>query len=394
MGDLSSKDRAKIVKEKGKTAVYGEAEVVRAKIVISCVGALVEPKGWPDEVPGLDNFQGRVMHSARWDDSVNLNDKNVVVVGTGCSSAQLVPRLCKAPYNARSVTNLMRSPPWVVPADAPPGGYEWWGNNSKRLFNAFPGLLGAFRLMIACAAEMQFVQLFGNKPYHTKQRKAYEREMLQRMKTIAPEKYHDVLTPDHDVGCKRRVLDQGWYRSLHDPKVELTTQPLARAKENSIVLGPGVVYPKNTRSDLPEKEIPADVIILANGFDTTTWLHPLRVQGRGGRDLSETMDERGGPQAYLGTAMDGFPNFFMIYGPSTGTGHTSVIMASENMVNHSLRFIKPILRGDVAAVEVKHEAEVAYTKEIQAATKTTVFSNGGCASWYVGENGWNSSAYP
>lgn len=133
MGDLSSKDRQKIVAEMGESAVYSETEIVRAKIVISAVGGLVEPKGWPEEIPGIENFKGPVFHSARWDESVDFNNKDVVVVGTGCSSAQLVPRLPNAPWNAKSVTQLMRSPPWVAPAVTAPGGDEWWEKNGPRL---------------------------------------------------------------------------------------------------------------------------------------------------------------------------------------------------------------------------------------------------------------------
>lgn len=133
MGDLSSKDRQKIVAETGESAVYSETEIVRAKIVISAVGGLVEPKGWPEEIPGIENFKGPVFHSARWDESVDFNNKDVVVVGTGCSSAQLVPRLPNAPWNAKSVTQLMRSPPWVAPAVTAPGGDEWWEKNGPRL---------------------------------------------------------------------------------------------------------------------------------------------------------------------------------------------------------------------------------------------------------------------
>jgi cation diffusion facilitator CzcD-associated flavoprotein CzcO len=113
MGDLSAKDRQKVVEEKGEAAVYSETEIVKAKVVLSCVGGLVEPRGWPDDIRGIENFQGKMFHSARWDETVDFTDKDVVVVGTGCSSAQLVPRLPEAPYNARSVTQLMRSPPWV-----------------------------------------------------------------------------------------------------------------------------------------------------------------------------------------------------------------------------------------------------------------------------------------
>jgi hypothetical protein len=161
-----------------------------------------------------------------------------------------------------------------------------------------------------------------------------------------------------------------------------------------VVIGPGATYPANaTEQDYPEREIPADVIVLANGFDTTRWLHPLKVVGKGGQDLVQLMEERGGAQAYQGTAMDGFPNMFLIFGPNTATGHSSVVMASENMVNYSLNFIKLILNGDAKTVDVKKEAEMAYTAEMQEALKDTVWRSG-CASWYFTKDGWNSTVYP
>ncbi|KAF2189724.1 FAD/NAD(P)-binding domain-containing protein, partial [Zopfia rhizophila CBS 207.26] len=392
MGDLGAKDRMKVVEEKGESAVYSDTEIVRAKVVISAVGGLVEPKGWPDDVPGYEDFKGPLFHSARWDQCVDFTNKNVVVVGTGCSSAQLVPRLPNAPYNAKSVTQLMRSPPWVVPSFPPPGGDEWWEKNSPTLMK-FPGLPAALRFFIFAGAEWDF-RLFGGSEWAAKHRKMYEDKMLGRVKKIVPEKYHEILTPNYGVGCKRRIFDKRWLESLNDPKIELTTQPLKRVKENSIIIGPGVTYPEYAHPEMPEREVPADVIVLANGFDTTKWLHPLKVVGKGGKDLVETMEERGGAQAYQGTAMDGFPNFFIIFGPNTATGHSSVVMASENMINYSLKFVKLILDGEATTVDVKHEAEVAYTADIQKSLKKTVWMSGGCSSWYYTKNGWNSTVYP
>jgi len=331
MGDLSSKERIKITQEKGEHAVYSEREIVKAKVVLSCVGGLVEPKGWPDEIKGIENFKGKMFHSARWDDTVDFTDKNVVVVGTGCSSAQLVPRLPNAPYNARSVTQLMRSPPWVVPAFVPPGGDKWWEKNGPRLMKSVPGLKELLRFTVFANAEVDFLKLFPNTPYAERGRKAYEEEMLGHMRKSVPEKYWDIMTPDYGVGCKRRIYDKRWLQSLNNPKIDLTTQPLSRVTENGVIIGPGVVYPHNVKEDEhPEREIPADIIVLANGFDTTRWLHPLKVIGKGGKDLVQVMEERGGAQAYQGTAVDGFPNFMMIFGPNTATGHTSVVMASES----------------------------------------------------------------
>lgn len=162
----------------------------------------------------------------------------------------------------------------------------------------------------------------------------------------------------------------------------------------SITVGPGQCYPEmgpDVVSD--QREIPADVIVIANGFETTRYLHPLKIKGRGGRDMVEEMEARGGPQAYHGMAMDNFPNCFLIFGPNTAQGHTSVILASENMVEYSLKFIEPILRGDISTVEVKREAEETYTADIQRANRGLVFNAGGCHSWYV-HGDWNGTTYP
>jgi len=394
MGDLSAKDRAKVVEEKGEAAVYSEMEIVKAKVVVSCVGGLVEPKGWPDEIKGIENFKGKMFHSARWDESVDFTDKNVVVVGTGCSSAQLVPRLPNAPYNAKKVTQLMRSPPWVVPSTATPGGDEWWEKNGPKLMKNIPGAKEFLRFFIFATAELQFLQLFPNTPYAEKSRKLYEEQVLKHMRKLVPEKYHAIMTPDYGVGCKRRIFDKRWLKSLNDEKIDLTTQPLNRVTETGVVIGPGATYPKNIDpSSYPEREVPADIIVLANGFDTTRWLHPLKVIGKDNTDLVSLMESRGGAQAYQGTAMDGFPNFFLIFGPNTATGHSSVVMASENMVAYSLRFIRLILAGDVSTVDVKKAAEQRFTAEIQHALKDTVWQSG-CSSWYYTENGWNSTVYP
>lgn len=139
--------------------------------------------------------------------------------------------------------------------------------------------------------------------------------------------------------------------------------------------------------------IPADIIVLANGYETNQWLHPLDVTGRDGRSLYKVWKERGGAQAYLGLAMDGFPNFFMIFGPNTATGHSSVILASENMVNYTIKFVKYILSGEVKEWEVTERAERNWTNEIQRLLRQGVFGSG-CNSWYVQKNGWNSTVYP
>lgn len=142
----------------------------------------------------------------------------------------------------------------------------------------------------------------GDTEYAEKERNKIEAKLLKHMKSTVPKKYHEILTPDYSVACKRRIFDATWFPGLNDPKIELTTLPLTKLGPDTVTLGPGRLYPSmDTNSTAPSHEvtIPADVIILANGFATTEWLHPLDITGRGGKKLHEVFKERGGPQMYV-----------------------------------------------------------------------------------------------
>ncbi|KAH6871804.1 hypothetical protein B0T10DRAFT_590584 [Thelonectria olida] len=386
-GDLSAANREKRIREEGIASVYVREEKIKCKVLISAVGGLVEPKAWPEEIPGADNFRGDIFHSARWNHDVSMKDKDVIVVGTGCTAAQIVPELA-GKLGAKSVTQLMRSPPWVVRRVEPPFGKEGWKVWGSWLPKNVP-------LGVAATIEQDII-LFGTSNYSNAKRAKYADELLRHIKQITPSKYHDMLTPKYDVGCKRRVRDSGWLSSLHTPKVRLTTLALESVQEDGVRLSPGChTHPSELIGTEDQSvTISADVIVLANGFETTRWLHPVEIIGSKGQRLESVFEERGGPQMYLGTAMDGFPNFFTLFGPNTVTGHSSVILCSENQVSYALNFIKPILNGTFSYVEVKKEAEVAYNVDIQRALNKTVWNDAQCNSWYKSADGWNSASYP
>ncbi|KAL8747818.1 MAG: hypothetical protein Q9190_000362 [Brigantiaea leucoxantha] len=334
-GDLSSADRNSLAINKGRQSVCIKQEIVRAKVVVSCVGFLVQPNAWPSDIPGRDIFHGEIFHSARWRDDIDFKGKDVVVVGTGCSAAQIVPSLLEKPLEARSVTQLMRTPPWVMPRLEEPFGKD----------------------------------------------------------SLIPEEYKEMMTPRYGYGCKRRVFDSAWLQSMNRSNFRLITGHLQRLEPDGVILsGDWSDTGKDSTSTAKEEHVHADIIVLANGFEATRWLHPLTVYGRGGKSIHSVWDERGGPQAYMGTAVDGFPNFFIATGPNTLNGHSSVILESENITEYILKIVKPVLRGDALFVEAKKEAEIRWTMDIQRELKKTVFP--GCASWYHDENGWNSTMYP
>ena len=336
IGDLTNKERQELLSEQGQGSIYLKQEIVRAKIAVSAAGGLVEPNPWPD-VPGIGTFKGDCCHTARWNNQIDFHDKNVIVLGTGCSGAQVVPQLIEAPYNVKSVTQLMRTPPWVMPIDIPlvPWSKSDWEKYTPILFRYVPGLGRLVRLIVFAMSERDFLHLLRLRPENVARRKAYEERLMRYMKSKVPQEYWGILTPDYSAGCKRRIVDDGWLESLQSPKTTLTTRPLKSIQEQSITLGKGRTYPKTQESEdqgPEEKILPADIIILANGFELTTWLHPLRIVGKGGRNLQDVWDERGGPQAYMGTAMDVSTSSSEKRSPWVNASRRDFLMRSSSLV--------------------------------------------------------------
>lgn len=177
-----------------------------------------------------------------------------------------------------------------------------------------------------------------------------EASTLGRMHSIIPEKHQIIVAPNYSYGCKCRVFDSAWLNSKRKSNYKLTTRPLKSLEPNGVVLG--------TNPSDADKAVNADVIVLANGFEALIWFHPLTVYGRSGRSLHDVWDERGGPQAYMGTAMDGFPNFFIATGPNTADGHSSLILESENITEYILKIVEPVLKGDALYVKPRKDVEI------------------------------------
>ncbi|KAL7274591.1 hypothetical protein RUND412_002490 [Rhizina undulata] len=355
----------------------GEEWIHEAKIVISCVGCLVEPKEC--DIPGKEEFKGDIFHSARWNHNVNLEGKNVIVIGNGCSATQFVPIITPT---AKSVTQFARSKHYIVPRIKVPGvSDEAYNKNSQAVFKYIPFSEQSVRLIIALEAERLW-GLFKINSRGARMRKELRELSIDFMKSGAPKKYWEALLPDFEIGAKRRIIDGNYLPILSAPNFHLSTTPVAKILPNEIVTASGDHYP-------------GDAIVLANGFKTNDWLSPLEVRGINGRSMNEHWKAIGGPGAYNCTSCAGFPNFFMIVGPNTLTGHTSVLIATENTVNYALKLLKCVIKGDVEYVDIKEEKEKEYIDNIQAGLQKTVYSsNGKTGSWYIREDGWNSSTYP
>ncbi|KAK4217494.1 hypothetical protein QBC37DRAFT_307963 [Rhypophila decipiens] len=344
------------------------------QFLFSAAGFFNEPRDL--DIPGLETFKGPVAHSSRWRHEIDLRDKNVVVIGNGCTGTQIVPAILPI---AKRVTHLTRSKHYFFD--------RHHDQKARYLLRQLPGGLWLERFLIFLRSENNFRGFFMTK-LSARFRRSQRAESLGYIRATAPQKYHSLLTPDFEVNCKRRIFDTGYLSSLHSPNLTLTNQTPAR------ILPDGIEFTSG-------ETIPADVLILANGFKVYRYHATIPVLGRNGTSLAQHFDKFGGPAAYNCTAMHGFPNFFLIVGPNSLQGHTSVIMAAENSVNFALRVLRPILtnvhKKGSSIVEIRQEAEEQDVALLQAALKKTIFFSG-CKAWYLHDKGngeqYNGTTYP
>jgi len=198
------------------------------------------------------------------------------------------------------------------------------------------------------------------------------------MKRAAPEKYHKYIIPSFKLGCKRTIFDPGYLHALHRPNLSQNWDGIDHFTTDGIVTKTG-------------EEFKFDIIIFATGFEIM--LHHINLIGSNGQTIKEYWEGEGGPTAYLGTTMPGFPNFFSLLGPNTVTGHASVIYTEEAQINYILRMIKPVIQQKVDSFEVLNTASKAYNKKIQTKLQNTVYTS--CFSWYRSGRGQkNIASYP
>jgi cation diffusion facilitator CzcD-associated flavoprotein CzcO len=187
------------------------------------------------------------------------------------------------------------------------------------------------------------------------------------------------LTPAYAMGCKRILLSNDYYPALARDNVDVVVDPIREVRPHGIVTTSGVEYE-------------VDTIIFGTGFRATDPPIARHIRGRDGRTLADAWTPT--MRAYLGTAVAGFPNLFLLLGPNTGLGHTSVVLMIESQLTHILAALRHLRRTGLAAIEPVPEAQRRYAERVDAKMATTVWSVGGCRSWYLDANGHNSTLWP
>ena len=338
-----------------------------ARTVISGSGGLSEPR--LPEIDGIEGFQGEIFHSARWDHDVDLTGKRVAVIGTGASAIQLVPELQKV---VGHLDVYQRTPNWIIPRNE-----RRFTAIEKAAFRHVPGLQKAVRAGV-------YAQLEGRAPAFTRfpqLLKVVERQCRKNIaKGISDPELVAKVTPSYRAGCKRILISNAWYPALASDNVDLVTDPITKVTGDAVVTADGT-------------ERPIDVLVVATGFYVTEPPIAQHITGREGRTLADVWGEAG-MAAYKGTTVHGFPNLFQLVGPNTALGHSSMIFIIESQVRYVVEAARAMRREGLAAIEPTAEAQAAWTAEVQERMKPTVWTTGGCASWYLDKFGNNTTLWP
>ncbi|MFI6522453.1 flavin-containing monooxygenase [Spirillospora sp. NPDC050679] len=343
-----------------------DGTVLRPKAVVSGIGALHIPS-YPD-LPGIERFQGTTFHSAEWDHDYDLAGKRVAVIGTGASAIQFVPQIAK---QVDDLVLFQRTPPWIQPKPdrAIPAPV-------RKAFEKVPAATRAFRNGIYWTLEARAVG-FTIDPRLSTPMEKLARWHIKRQ--IADPKLRAKVTPDYTVGCKRVLLSNDYYPALTRPNVTVETSGVAEVREHSVVTADGTEYE-------------VDAIIYGTGFKVTDALNEQRIVGRDGRKIQEQWAD--GIEAYRGTTLPGFPNLFFLLGPNTGLGHNSVVFMIETQIQHVLSCLRLIQERGADAIEPKPEALRAFNDRMHKRLRRSVWSEGGCQSWYLDEHGVNRTLWP
>jgi cation diffusion facilitator CzcD-associated flavoprotein CzcO len=339
-----------------------------ADVLIGANGPLSEPS--EPCFDGRESFRGEVLHSARWDPDGDLAGKRVAVIGTGASAVQIVPAVQR---QAEHLSVFQRTPAWIVPHRGRP-----ISGRQRRLYRALPSTQRMVRRYHYWLNELLLLPPLAKYPARTRGIRKLALAHLRRQ--VSDPGLRRKLTPDFLPGCKRLTPSNDYLPAIASPTTTLVTEPIARFTPEGIRTEDGTVHE-------------VDVIILATGFKVTDPALGHLVRGRNGQTLRDTWTH-GGMRSYNGTTTPNFPNLFLLAGPNTGIGHTSLLVMIEAQIGYVVQAVRLMEEKGIAALEVRPDVEAAWDEEVQQKLSRSVWNTGGCVSWYLDEQGRNPTLWP
>lgn len=370
-------------------------DTVSARFFVSAAGTLSVPK--EVDIPGATSFAGQLLQTGRWPDSADLAGKRVAVIGTGSSGIQVTSEVAKI---AESLTVFQRTPAYATPVRNEPTDSEreretkaQYRSLREQSRNHFVGVpysdvqpsalaatdaeraavyddrwaRGGFRFVFDSFQDVLF------DPAANETAAQYIRDRIR-------ERVHDpataeLLTPkDYPYGSKRPTLEIDYYDAFNRPNVSLVdvkANPIDRIVSEGVRLVDGTV-------------LEFDAIVLATGFDAFTGpLFEMGVVGRDGLTIQEAW--RHGPATYLGVAVHGFPNLFLVTGPQSPSVLYNMPLAIEDHVDFAAGAISHVLAEGAETIEPTDEAQEAWVARTNEVAERTVIPLS-TTSWYMGAN--------
>jgi len=332
----------------------------RADVVLLATGVLHHPR-YP-ELEGLERFAGAAFHSARWDHAVCLDGRRVGVIGTGSTAVQIVSALVP---RASELVLFQRTAQWILPQDNPE-----YGESDRAAFRAQPELVRHIRDKQA----QMFTEGFSNAVIDADSPQMRQIEEVCRKhldESIVDPELRERLRPSYRAACKRLVISGDFYRAIQQPSARLVTASIAGVEPEGVRTRDGALHA-------------LDVLVFATGFRADRFMRPMHVLGRGGVSLDALWSER--PEAYLSVALPGFPNLFMLNGPSSPVGNFSLIEAAEVQLAYIMQLVEQLRAGHCRELSPSADACRSFNAERCAAARRTIWSTG-CSSWYLDDRG-------
>ena len=330
----------------------------------ACSTGVLNTARWPD-IPGLAAFEGRLLHSARWPEGLELAGQRVGVIGTGSTAAQLVPAI--APQ-VKHLTVFQRTPNWILPRlDRHYGWLDRW-------LTRLPGYAPLVR---RCWVQVMEWGRRGFDEGTLARRMMVAAAQAHRRRSLPDARLQEQLTPPYPLGCKRIIYSNDYYSALCREQTELVTSGIRAVTPRGVLTDDG-------------REHELDVLVCATGYDTVHPLAGVHIEGLEGRLLADVWCE--GAQAYLGISVAGFPNFFLMLGPNTATGHTSTLLYIEPQVQHAIACMQRVRREGRRWIGVRADVAEAHDRAQQQRLATSVWSQ--CRSWYRAESGRIVAIWP
>ena len=344
-----------------------DGQTLTTRYLLTATGFLSQPK--MPEIPGIESFEGSVLHTAKWDDDLDLDGRRAAVIGTGATAVQLIPEI--APKLAE-LTVFQRTAIWVTPKSDGPVP-----RRLQKLYARIPftqrvarGIGSGILEVLMVAAVLKYRRF---KRFNQTAERVAKRHMARQVRD--PETRRK-LTPDYSFGCKRPTFSNDYYPTFNQPHVHLETTPIARIEPDAIVTEDGARH-----------EI--DTLVLATGFDLWDTNFPaIEIIGREGRNLGKWWRENRF-QAYEGVAVPKFPNYFSLNSPYSYSG-LSYFTTIESQMKHMTRLLKAMRRRGASRFEVTDEANAEFLARMRRNLGDSVFTLGSCStarSYYFNQHG-------